>query len=56
VFGDRLHVFDWDGRFLGEQRLDADVLAIAVAEQGDLVYALRHEPEPAVVVYLKSEE
>jgi hypothetical protein len=51
VFGDRLHVFDWEGRFQSEVRLDADALAIAVAEREGVVYALRHEPEPAVVRY-----
>ena len=50
-FGNRLHVFDWEGGFTGEYRLDADVLAIAVDEVGGFVYALRHDPAPAVVRY-----
>jgi len=50
-FGNVLHVFDWEGRFLGAYRLDADVLAIAADEGGDAVYALRHDPVPAVVRY-----
>jgi hypothetical protein len=49
VFGDRLHVFDWRGTFEGAFRLDADVLAIAMDQDGAFVYALRHEPVPAVV-------
>jgi hypothetical protein len=50
-FGNVLHVFDWEGRFIGAYRLDADVLAIAADEAGDDVYALRLDPEPAVVRY-----
>lgn len=50
-FGDRLHLFDWEGRFTGAYRLDADVLAIAVDEADGYVYALRHDPVPAVLRY-----
>ena len=50
-FGDQLHLFDWTGRLTGAYRLDADVLAIAVDEAGGFVYALRHDPVPAVVRY-----
>ena len=50
-FGDQLHLFDWEGRFLGAYRLDADVLAIAVDESEGYVYALRHDPVPAVLRY-----
>lgn len=50
-FGDQLHLFDWEGRFLGAYRLDADVLAISVDESEGYVYALRHDPVPAVLRY-----
>jgi len=50
-FGNVLHVFDWEGHFLGAYRLDADVLAITLDRGGDVVYALRHDPAPAVVRY-----
>lgn len=48
-FGACLHVFDWEGAFEGAFRLDSDVLAIATDGEGDFVYALRHDPLPAVV-------
>jgi hypothetical protein len=48
-FGDCLHVFGWDGTFEQGLRLDGDVIAIAVTDDGSAVYALRHEPRPAIV-------
>jgi len=48
-FGDRIHVFGWDGALERILRLDGDVIAIAVAEDESAIYALRHEPLPALV-------
>jgi hypothetical protein len=48
-FGDCVHVFGWDGAFQGAFRLDGDVIAIAVTQDGSALYALRHDPRPALV-------
>jgi hypothetical protein len=48
-FGDCIHVFGWDGTFQWGLRLDGDVIAIAVTEDGSAIYALRHDPRPALV-------
>jgi len=48
-FGSCVHVFDWDGTFEAALRLSGDVIAIAVTEDGSAIYALRHEPRPALV-------
>jgi hypothetical protein len=50
-FGSCLQLFDWSGRFEEAYRLDSDVLAIAADETGAEIYALRHDPLPAVVRY-----
>jgi len=48
-FGNCVHVFGWDGTFQRGLRLDGDVIAIAVSGDGSALYALRHEPRPALV-------
>lgn len=48
-FGRCLQVFDWYGILRGAFRLDTDVLAIAIDEEEHLLYALVHDPVPAVV-------
>jgi hypothetical protein len=48
-FGNCVHVFGWDGTFQRGLRLDGDVVAIAVTEGGSAIYALRHEPRPALL-------
>ena len=48
-FGRCLQRFDWDGRLREVFRLDTDALAIAIEPEERFVYALRHEPVPAVV-------
>lgn len=48
-FGDCIHVFGWDGTFEKAFRLDGDVIAIALSDDGSALYALRHEPRPALV-------
>ncbi len=49
VFGTFVHVFDWAGDFLQAIELDEEVLALTV-ETG-VLYGLRHDPEPAIVVF-----
>jgi hypothetical protein len=46
-----IHVFDWKGRFRYALRLDSPAAAIAVNQSGSMLYAVRHEPTPAVVSY-----
>jgi len=48
-FGRCLHVFDWRGDLAAAFELDADALAIATESDGRFVYALRHQPTPAVI-------
>jgi hypothetical protein len=48
-YGSCIHVFGWDGTFERGLRLDGDVIAIAVSEDGSAIYALRHEPRPALM-------
>lgn len=50
-YAEYIHVFDWRGRFLGAYRLDEDVFVIAVDEGERKLYAARHLPEPAILVY-----
>ncbi|MFQ5679950.1 MAG: BF3164 family lipoprotein [Gemmatimonadota bacterium] len=50
-YGEYVHVFDWEGRFLEAFRLDADAIAIAADESEGRLYAVRHLPTPAVVEY-----
>lgn len=49
--GEHVHVFDWDGRFLEALGLRADALALAVDEQAGDLYAVSHEPTPALWRY-----
>ncbi len=49
--GRQIHFFDWSGEFLGGWRLDTPVIAIAVSEVDRTIYALRHDPVPAVVAF-----
>ena len=46
-----VHVFDWEGNFVKAIALGADVVAIAVHEDSSVLYALRHDPLPAVLRY-----
>jgi hypothetical protein len=48
-FGGEVHVFDWDGRLRARYALDQLVLALAVDSAGRTLYAVRHDPEPAVL-------
>ena len=49
--GRQIHLFDWSGEFLGAWRLDTPVISIAVSEADRTIYALRHDPVPAVVAF-----
>ncbi|MDX1674759.1 MAG: BF3164 family lipoprotein [Longimicrobiales bacterium] len=49
--GDRVHVFDWDGRLIEVWTLDARLLALAIDPAESTLYGIRHEPTPAVVAY-----
>lgn len=55
-FGEYIHVFNWSGEFLHALELDAEVIAIAVDESASTLYAVRHLPSPAVLVYSLPEE
>jgi TolB-like 6-blade propeller-like len=48
-FGNCIHEYGWDGGYRRSLGLDGDVIAIAVTEDGSALYALRHEPRPALV-------
>ena len=46
-----VHVFDWAGNFVKAIELDADVVTIAVDENSNVLYAVRHDPYPAILRY-----
>ncbi|HEX7118016.1 MAG TPA: BF3164 family lipoprotein [Longimicrobiales bacterium] len=50
-FGEYVHVFDWDGRLLSVLRFDSDALSISVDPSGRTLYAIRHDPRPAILAY-----
>jgi len=50
-FGRQVHVFDWNGRLLRILPLDQPVLGIAVDADARTLYAVCHDPEPAIVRY-----
>lgn len=50
-FGEQVHVFDWEGRLVQVVELDEPALSLAVEEDGRTLYAVRHDPEPAIVRY-----
>jgi len=49
--GSHVHVFDWNGNFQYALSLDSEVGAITIDVDSNLLYALRHNPTPAVLVY-----
>ena len=51
VFGTFVHVFDWAGNFVKALELDEEILGLTVDPQTGVLYGLRHDPEPAVVVF-----
>jgi hypothetical protein len=50
-FAREIHVFDWTGRLESIIHLDADIIAIAVDEWDDNLYAIGHDPLPAILKY-----
>jgi hypothetical protein len=51
-FGREVHVFDWSGKKVAQMKLDEPAFAIAITQDGDRMYAIRHDPEPSVVRYV----
>jgi hypothetical protein len=54
--GSHVHVFDWAGEFLYSLKLDGDIITIALSESQAALYAVRHNPIPAIVRYDIGEE
>lgn len=50
-YASTIHEFGWDGELRAEYGLDSDVITIAWSEEDRLLYAVRHDPEPAIIVY-----
>lgn len=48
--GNILYIYDWKARLHDVYKLDSDVIAIAVRDS--ILYALRHDPRPAVLRYV----
>ncbi len=46
-----VHVFDWKGTFQKALRLDHDVLSIAIDRGSTTLYAVTHDPTPAILSY-----
>lgn len=51
-FGNYVHVFDWHGRLQRVIELDSDALSIAIDDSGRNLYAVRHDPLPAIIGYV----
>ncbi len=49
--GQFVHVFDWTGQLLDTFDLGRSVFALDVDPAGEVLYAIQHDPEPAVVVF-----
>ena len=50
-FGGFVHVFDWNGRFVGYIPLDTEATDISVDPQGTTLYVLEWDPVPTVSTY-----
>jgi hypothetical protein len=51
TYAQEVHVFDWAGRLETVIHLDSDAIAIAVDERDESLYAIRHDPLPAIMRY-----
>lgn len=51
-FGEEIHVYDWDGQLHARYRLDRPALTLAVDSASRTIYAVGHDPVPAVVTYV----
>ncbi len=49
--GSYVHIFDWSGNFEHALSLDSEIAAIAIDVDSNILYALRHNPTPAVLAY-----
>jgi len=50
-YGSQIHAFNWEGELEAVHHLDHDLIAIAWSERDRLVYAITHDPEPAILAY-----
>jgi hypothetical protein len=50
-YGQFVHVYDWEGRLSAVYRLGSEALSIAVSTDGRRLFAVQHDPLPAVVAY-----
>jgi hypothetical protein len=50
-YAEFVHEFTWDGELRAVHQLDADVITIAWSEPDRKLYAVRHDPEPAILEY-----
>jgi hypothetical protein len=50
-YGTFVHEFTWEGALRAIHKLDADVITIAWSEPDRKLYAVRHDPLPAILVY-----
>lgn len=50
-YGAIIDEFGWDGTHRARYELDADVITIAWSEPDRRLYAVRHDPIPAILVY-----
>lgn len=53
-FGSFVHVYDWSGRLQQVLELETPAIAIGVTADGGTLYAVQHDPVPAVVEYALS--
>ncbi len=51
TFGDVVYIFDWEGRVTRVLKLDTLAIAMAVDPNDNTLYAIRLEPQPAIVRY-----
>ncbi|MCA0376439.1 MAG: TolB-like 6-bladed beta-propeller domain-containing protein [Gemmatimonadetes bacterium] len=51
TYGAYLHVFDYAGKSRGVYKFQGPVASIAVEPDDSRLYATRHDPEPAILVY-----
>ena len=50
-YGEHVHIFDWDGQFLGSLDLGHDTFVIAVDADANRLYGVSIDPEPSVYEY-----
>ncbi|HST59003.1 MAG TPA: BF3164 family lipoprotein [Longimicrobium sp.] len=50
-FGRFVHVYDWDGELKRVLELDEAVVAVSISPDRKSLYAVRHDPEPAILAF-----